>query len=718
MADNATAVANGGAFPDWVELYNRGTNSADLARWSLTDNSNARQYVFPTNTLLAAGGYLVVWCDTNTGAPGLHTGFSLSKSGETVSLFNASTNRMDALTFGLQLTDTSVGRVAGEWRLTVPTPNAVNAAAALASPTNLAINEWLADPATGGQDWLELFNRSSNAPVALSGLYLGTSNNLCRIHSLSFVPPRGYVQLFAEELPGADQLEFKLPAAGGAIVLYDEAGIELERVIYGSQLTAVSQGRLPDGAAAIATFTGSVSPGASNYVLAWNGPVLNEVLARNQGAVVSPWGNPADFVELFNPGGSAASLAGMALGKSTAAGNRWIFPAGASIPAAGYLAVWCDSSRAASTNSSGPLNTGFSLPGESGDVYLFNTAVQPVDVVSYGFQVQDLSIGKAGGTWRLLASPTPGSANSAAATLGTASGLRLNEWMADPLTGDDWFELYNSAALPVDLGGLFLSDNPSITGITNSQIAPLSFIGTGGWVKFAADSNPAGGRDHVDFALDKEGETLRLYNTNFALIDVVDFNLQTEGVSEGRFPDGGTNIVSFVTTSSPGAANYLPPTNIVIQVAPRDRVAYSGERVELIVVAEGASPLSYQWFFNSAPLANRTGTNLVLASVQMTNAGSYRVQVTNLVSVALSDSAVLTVLAPPAGRAELIGNSTVRLLFTVLPGRSYQFEYKNNLEDPGWTALGSPVVAGESTLTQDDDIGSRARRFYRLVVLP
>jgi hypothetical protein len=717
MADNATAVTNGGAFPDWAELYNRGTNSVNLTKWSLTDNSNARQYVFPTNTMLAAGGYLVVWCDTNTSAPGLHTGFALGKSGETLSLFNATTNRVDALTFGLQLTDYSVGRVADEWRLTVPTPNAVNVAAALASPTNMAINEWLADPATGGQDWLELFNRSSNAPVALCGLYLGTSNNLCQIHSLSFVRPRGYVQLFAEELSGADQLEFKLPAAGGAIALYDEAGIELERVIYGPQLTAVSQGRLPDGAAAIATFTGSVSPGASNYVLAYNGPVLNEVLARNQSAVVSPWGNHADFVELFNPGGSAASLAGMALGKSTAAGDCWTFPAGASLPAAGYLVVWCDSSHAASTTSGGPLNTGFSLPGEGGDVYLFNTAIQPVDVVSYGFQVQDASIGSIGGNWRLLAVPTPGSANSAAATLGTANGLRLNEWMADPLTGDDWFELYNSTALPVALGGLFLSDNPSITGITNSQIAPLSFIGAGGWVQFVADNNPAGGRDHVGFALDKEGETLRLYDTNLVLIDAVDFGFQTEGVSEGRFPDGGTNIVSFVTTPSPGAANYLPLINVVINEAPQNRTVFSGERIEFGVVAEGAAPLNYQWFFNDEPLANQMGTNLVLASVQMTNAGSYRVQVTNTVSVALSDSAVLTVLVPPSGRAELVGNSTVRLSFAILPGRSYQLEYLNSLEDPEWTPLGLPVTAGESTLIVDDDIGSHTQRFYRLVVV-
>ena len=35
------------------------------------------------------------------------------------------------------------------------------------------------------------------------------------------------------------------------------------------------------------------------------------------------------------------------------------------------------------------------------------------------------------------------------------------------------------------------------------------------------------------------------------------------GVSQGRFPDGSANIVSFPTTVSPGESNYLPLTNAV-----------------------------------------------------------------------------------------------------------------------------------------------------------
>jgi hypothetical protein len=562
-ADNASSVNNGGAFPDWVELYNRSANPVNLTNWSLTDSGNARKFIFPA-TNLPAGGYLVVWCDTNTAAPGLHTGFALGKAGENLFLYDANTNRVDAVSFGQQITDLTLGRVADQWQLTQPTPNAVNVPAPLAASTNLALNEWLANPGSGGTNWLELFNRSFTAPVALRGLYVGTSNALFQIRAHSFLAPRGYLQMFADELPGANHLEFKLATAAGTLTLTDPAGVELERVTYGAQTAGVSQGRLPDGAAGINVFPGSASPGASNYLLAWTGPVLNEVLARNNRAEVAPWGSYADWVEIYNPSNVTVNVSGMALGKSESSTGRWKFPTGVTIPANGYLRVWCDSSRAASIVNVAALNSGFSLSGSSGDVYLFNAAGQPVDSVSYGFQLQDLSIGRSGGTWQLLAAPTPGAANSAAAAIGAVASLRVNEWMAAPLTGNDWIELYNPNSLPVDMSGLYFTDNPSSIGVTNFQIAPLSFIDARKWVRWEADGNKSLGRNHTSFSLDKQGETIRLCATNLTLIDAVDFGLQADDVSQGRLPDGGTNIVSFPTTPTPGAANYLPLTSVVI----------------------------------------------------------------------------------------------------------------------------------------------------------
>src|SRR5207237_6493037 len=52
MAENVTAVANGGSYPDWVELYNPGTGGVNLQNWSLSNSGDPRRFVFPPNTVI------------------------------------------------------------------------------------------------------------------------------------------------------------------------------------------------------------------------------------------------------------------------------------------------------------------------------------------------------------------------------------------------------------------------------------------------------------------------------------------------------------------------------------------------------------------------------------------------------------------------------------------------------------------------------------------
>jgi hypothetical protein len=400
--------------------------------------------------------------------------------------------------------------------------------------------------------------------VALHGLYLGTSNELFQITSFSFIPAGGYVQLLADESPGPNHLDFKLSAEGNAAMLYDSLGTQVDRITYGPQLDGISQGRFPDGTANIISFPGSASPGTTNFVVSFAGPRINELMARNDSAVVNPWGQYSDWLELYNPGAAPFDLSGMSLSVDKSAPGQWVFPSGTIIGANGYLTIWCDASRDAATNLQANLNIGRSLDGDSGGAYLFNAAGQVVDYVEYGFQIANQSIGRSGGSWRLLASPMPGAPNSAPATLGAVSGLRFNEWMAEPSGGDDWFELYNTNALPVDLSGLYLTDNPSLAGQTKFAIAPLSFIAGQGWTQWHADSHPSSGRNHVNFQLASFGGSLRLYDTNLNLIDAIDFGVQQPGISQGGLPDGGIGIVSFPTTPTPGAGNYLPLSGVVI----------------------------------------------------------------------------------------------------------------------------------------------------------
>src|SRR4051812_42538559 len=120
---------------------------------------------------------------------------------------------------------------------------------------------------------------------------------------------------------------------------------------------------------------------------------------------------------------------------------------------------------------------------------------------------------------------------------------------------DDWFEIYNPGALPVSLGGLYLTD--TLATKTMFQIAPLSFIGAGlqAYAVYTADGSTNKGPEHVNFSLKASGEAIGLFDTLGTQIDAVTFGAQAQGVSQGRLLDGSANITTFPGTPSPGRSN-------------------------------------------------------------------------------------------------------------------------------------------------------------------
>ncbi len=342
MADNRGAVANGGEYPDYIELYNRTDLPQNLNGLSLSDDvTRPGRFIFPPNVTIGPHGYLMVWCDNETNAPGLHTGFGLDNDGQTVALFTASTNGYqlgDTLTFGLQIPNYSIGRAApdsSDWALTYATPAAENVAAPTAPATGLKINEWMASDA-GGPDWLELFN-PADAPVALGGLAL--SDDLIDpgkspLAPLSFVAPAGFRQLIADQDPGASarHVNFKLSGTGEAIVLRDAAYSLIDAIFFGPQASGVSEGRLPDGAETIRPFPDSASPESSNYLPVDN-VLVNEVLAHSD----PPF---EDAVEFFNPSDLPADVGGWWLSDDLSNLRKFQLPSPTVIPAGQFLVIY------------------------------------------------------------------------------------------------------------------------------------------------------------------------------------------------------------------------------------------------------------------------------------------------------------------------------------------------------------------------------------------
>lgn len=115
MADNDAVIEDpneAGAFEDWVELYNSGSESVDLTGMYLTDDTTEpTQWQFPAGSSIAAGGFLLIWADGEPEQGSDHASFKLSSGGETVALYDTDgTTLLDSMEFGPQSTDVSYGR--------------------------------------------------------------------------------------------------------------------------------------------------------------------------------------------------------------------------------------------------------------------------------------------------------------------------------------------------------------------------------------------------------------------------------------------------------------------------------------------------------------------------------------------------------------------------------------------------------------------------------
>ena len=73
--------------------------------------------------------------------------------------------------------------------------------------------------------------------------------------------------------------------------------------------------------------------------------------------------------------------------------------------------------------------------------------------------------------------------------------------------------------------------------------------------------------------------------------------------------------------------------------------------------------------------------------------------------------------AAPRLRSPAISGSSLSLSWSAIPGRSYQVQYKTNLDSSDWTNLGTNIAATNSISLGADSI-SDTLRLYRVVMLP
>lgn len=142
--------------------------------------------------------------------------------------------------------------------------------------------------------------------------------------------------------------------------------------------------------------------------------------------------------------------------------------------------------------------------------------------------------------------------------------LAINEVMTrngntliDPADGqaEPWFEIFNAGVKPVDLGGMYLSDNPSNP--RRFRLASGTVVPALGGLLFWADNEPQQGSNHVNFTLYGNGGQLRLTAADgVTLLDSLAIPALPLDASWARFPDQNGSAMQF-SRPTPGQPNRL-----------------------------------------------------------------------------------------------------------------------------------------------------------------
>ncbi len=175
-----------------------------------------------------------------------------------------------------------------------------------------------------------------------------------------------------------------------------------------------------------------------------------------------------------------------------------------------------------------------------------------------------IAVGTAGGAWKYFVGrcqPSGGLVDPGLLTRAFTPPTGEEDDYSTPSAFSDWLELYNTAAVPVDLSGWSLTDNaanPAKWRFPTNTILPAY-----GFLVVLCDNreeaNPPSGPAtylHTSFNLDSGGGYLGLYDAAGQIIDsVATYPEQVTFSSYGRSPLDPSQFV-FLSTASPGTTNF------------------------------------------------------------------------------------------------------------------------------------------------------------------
>lgn len=552
-----------GGSPDWIELYNRSGGDLSLSGFSIGSSLDGARHAFGDITV-PAGGYTVVYADTSARADS--TGFSLSRDGETLYLFDPSGNALECLGVPALFTDVSYAQQEdGRFGYCLhPTPTASNNTQietldyyeTLAQATNLVITEVMPDPSTGSA-WIEIYN-AGEAEAQLDMFYVADDDLDATPYPLSDVTlgVGQYALIYTSDTEGALSVPFSFGADDHGAYLFDVTG-----TLRSSLTWAICPG---SDTAVVATdaYTKIATPGAANSADVFTlssrttmddtDPVrISEVLVSNTYSVSDADGERSAWAEVCNISGQAVSLSGYYLSDDADDPLKWAFPDTTLQP--GGCAVVFLSGK---TEIAEELHASFGLASGEVALYLTNITSMRTDTFALPAEKADnVSIGRTGsGELCYYAYPSPGATNAegysslSSVLESRAHGVYISEVCAVD-TEADWIELYNGSGEAVDLSGWYLSDDKDDP---MRWHIPYLVIEAGGYAVVEAGSTSDAA---APFGIAISGETITLTRADGALVDAMETGMLRPGLTSGRTAGDNTMARVFFSEPTPGAQN-------------------------------------------------------------------------------------------------------------------------------------------------------------------
>jgi len=431
------------------------------------------------------------------------------------------------------------------------------------------------------------------------------------------------------------------------------------------------------------------TPGANDPGARPVPPVLvNEALTHSLLSAV-------DWIELHNPTASPADIGGWWLTDDFGEPRKYRIPANTIVPPGGYLVF-----------TEAHFNTGpraFALDAAGDDVHLFSAdANGNLTGYQHGFEFGAQVGGVTFGGHRIStgeehfvrqAVPTPGQPNSEVG-VGPVVISEINFHPPDvqpPLTAtadnriDEYIELQNITAEPVPLydpanpgqawrlrDAVEFRFPPGVTLASNEVLLVAAINPANSWelnAFKAANRVKEGVRIFGPWKgqLGNSGASLELAQpdlpepgsaqvVSYAVIDKVEY---TDGSPWPVAADGsgpslhrkasrayGNDPANWTAAAPSPGALYSDIGRPLIFEHPQSQTNLAYSRVTLSVVADGPSPLSYQWRRNGKPIFGATSPDLLMPSASPAQAGTYDVIVFNLAGTATSEPAVLILRIP------------------------------------------------------------------------